>query len=286
MSRFARLAHLHALVLAAAAAAPVPSSAGPIPVDLELALVIDVSGSVSPPEFALQRDGYVKAFESPAIQQQIADLGPSGGIAVSVFLFGTRAEQKIGWSQLTTAANAAQFASLVKALAYEDLGSTNIAGAIGAASAAIGLESNLIQYFVGRRAAIDVSGDGKQNTDRDGGVAGCNGALVDRAACLTVIDAARDAAAKAGIAINGLPITDDVPDLLGYYQAHVITSGGFALPARFENFEPAVQAKVLREVARVSEPGSLALAAFALAALAAFAPSRRARRAPGAALRR
>ena len=45
--------------------AAAPSQA--VPVDTELALLVDVSGSVSGAEFNLQRQGYIDAFNNPAV---------------------------------------------------------------------------------------------------------------------------------------------------------------------------------------------------------------------------
>jgi hypothetical protein len=78
---------------AAAVAAPLALAATPshaVNVGLELALLIDVSGSVDPTEFALQRDGYVNAFNSLAVQSAIAN-SVGGAIAVTLIQWSGRA---------------------------------------------------------------------------------------------------------------------------------------------------------------------------------------------------
>ncbi len=55
-----------------------------VDVDLELILAVDVSGSISPDELELERNGYVAAFRDPGLIAAIAD-GELGGIAVTYF---------------------------------------------------------------------------------------------------------------------------------------------------------------------------------------------------------
>lgn len=83
------------------------------PVALELSLLIDTSGSVDSSEFALQRNGYVNAFNSAAVQTAIANL--SGGIAVNLIQWSgaNQQAQVVGWTHVTDAASAAAFATNV-----------------------------------------------------------------------------------------------------------------------------------------------------------------------------
>jgi hypothetical protein len=68
--------------------------AGPIAVDLQLVLAIDVSGSVNANEFALQRNGYVNAFQNTVIQNAIT-AGPLGRIAATyVYWAGAGSQQQ------------------------------------------------------------------------------------------------------------------------------------------------------------------------------------------------
>jgi hypothetical protein len=82
------MAMKHPKKLKAALAAAVASTtlffaapASAIPVALELALLVDVSGSVDAGEYALQKGGYVAAFQDPGLLAAIAGL--PGGIAVT-----------------------------------------------------------------------------------------------------------------------------------------------------------------------------------------------------------
>ncbi|MFQ5783790.1 MAG: DUF1194 domain-containing protein [Alphaproteobacteria bacterium] len=241
------------------------------PVDLELALVLDLSGSVSQVEFALQRNGYVTAFNDPAVKNAIQALGDAGtgGIAVSVFYFATSTAapngQQIGWTQLQSAADSAAFATMLNGLTGSGpsgggFGLTNIASGIDLGVSSIGSNT-----FDSSRLTIDVSGDGKQNTNR-AGTATCS---FTSTTCLGAIHGARDDAATAGITVNGLAIVTDFADLLTYYQNNVITPDGFAVNATsFTAFAPAVKDKIFREITgEAPEPGTLALFAAGLLGL-------------------
>jgi hypothetical protein len=113
--------------------------------------------------------------------------------------------------------------------------------------------------YIGQ-AVIDVSGDGAQNFDATNGPATASGA--------------RDAAAALGVKINGLPILGE-PGLLQWYTNNVITANGFVAPAAsFNDFNSAVQRKIVREIKGDGVPGPLPI----LGAGLAFGFSRRLRK--------
>ena len=66
--------------------------------------------------------------------------------------------------------------------------------------------------------------------------------------------AARADALVAGIAINGLPILNEEPDLEAFYRAFVIGGpGAFCIPARdYRDFREAIRDKLVREIKLVS----------------------------------
>jgi hypothetical protein len=106
------------------------------------------------------------------------------------------------------------------------IGETAIADALRFAS-----EQLAYGPFQGTRQIIDVSGDGPTNAGADP-------------------DPLRDAAALAGITINGLAILNEVPRLDRYYAEHVI--GGpdaFIMAAKgYGDFAHAIRLKLLREI--------------------------------------
>ncbi len=241
---------------AASAAVMMVAMAGPAraaPVSLELVLSIDVSGSVSAGEFNLQRNGYVAAFQSAALQNAIL-AAPGGSIAATFVQWSsaTQQQQSVGWTLIDSAASADAFATSIENSARAFSGGTAVAAAI---TYSAGLFNN--NGYEGSRLIIDLSGDGTDN------------AVNTRAA--------RDAAVAAGITINGLPIGGNAINT--FYANNVIGGpGAFFEPANdFADFAAAVQRKLEREVVGVVPvPGALPLLASGLLALGVLARRRKA----------
>jgi hypothetical protein len=197
------------------------------PVALELVLAVDASGSVDISEFDLQTHGLASAFRDPEVIAALEGFAPAG-IAVALVQWSGRRQQMmvIDWTLVRDRPSALAFAETVEATGRWLLGETAIADAL-----AFGMELLGRNRFEGARRTIDISGDGPTNAGGDP-------------------DPVRDAAAAAGITINGLAIVNEIPTLDIYFAEHVI--GGpdaFLLIAKdYHDFAYAIRQKLLREI--------------------------------------
>jgi Protein of unknown function (DUF1194) len=196
-------------------------------VDLELVLAIDSSGSVDFQEFELQARGIAHAFRDPEVIEAIEGAAPNG-IAVSLVQWSGRRQHlvTIDWTLITDATSAEALATRVDAMGRVLIGETAIADALRFAHEQLGSGP-----FQGARQIIDLSGDGATNAGGDP-------------------DPFRDAAALAGITINGLAILNENPRLDRYYAEHVIGGpAAFIMAAKdYDDFAHAIRLKLLREI--------------------------------------
>jgi hypothetical protein len=220
-------------------------SAWAVPVGLELVLLVDVSGSVNATEYALQKQGYVDAFNSAAVQATI--LGSVGGaIAVTYVEWSGDGQQQqvVNWTLINSVGTAETFADAIEAgLRAFNGGNTAIQAAMSFGG---GLFDN--NGFEGARLVLDVSGDGADNN-----TSSCDTTANPRCGA--------DIALGLGVnTINGLAILGET-GLLDYYEDNVASgTGGSAVAVNsFDDFGVAIQGKLQREIAPVPEPGTLLL---------------------------
>ncbi len=245
------------------------SHAQAVPVGTELLLLADVSGSLDAADFALQRDGYVAAFQNPGVHNLIAST--SGGIAVSLVYWSSTQNQVVSWTHITDAASSNAFASSIAAASRPSSGSTYMTDAL---TFGTGLFAS--NGFEGDRLVIDVSGDGSETGK-------CS---YTDPSCVPLQNA-RDAAFSAGIdTINALWIEDEAQpstrdffcldvscdiNPVNYGNTNVIGgSDSFqTVVSSFAGFEDAIVAKIKRELAppALPEPTTLALMGLGLAGL-------------------
>ena len=213
----------------------------PIEVDLALVLAVDVSTSMDPDEQNLQRQGYVEAFHSPAVQEAIR-AGALGRIAVTyVEWAGAHPRFQsvvVPWTVLERPADGIAFADRLARAPVNRAAGTSISEAIG-----LGMALLSSDRVVAARQVIDISGDGSNNQGR-------------------LVTEVRDEAIARGITINGLPITLKEPDrrenatLEAYYRDCVIGGpGAFMISVRErKQLLTETKSKIVREIAGLTEP--------------------------------
>ncbi len=220
-------------------------------VDLLLALAMDVSRSMDQPKFLLQREGYAAAIMNPQVLNAIRS-GPHQRIAVCFIDWSGPGQQQlvIDWSVVDSAAAARRFGDQIFETSRSFYDSTSIAGGIGFAATQIARAP-----FAAEREAIDVSGDGTNNSGRD-------------------VRFARDQVVAKGITVNGLVILTDIQlarnpqhtnppgGLEKYYRDNVIGGpGSFVMVAEdFSAFGRAMVKKLIAEIAWRPAPSRTALA--------------------------
>ena len=208
--------------------------------DVALLLAVDCSYSIGGREFRLQLDGLAAAFREPAIQAAIT-AGPEAAAAVAVMEWsgGTTQIPVVPWTRVDGAGTAEALAgSMAAATRRTAEGATSLGGALRG-----GLRLHEASPFAARRRVIDVSGDGRHNEGPP-------------------LAEARAAAVAAGLTVNGLAITREVPTLDRYFEAELIGGpGAFVERADdYAGFAAAIRRKLLREL---GQPGTAGLDAQA-----------------------
>ncbi|MCB1678763.1 MAG: DUF1194 domain-containing protein [Halioglobus sp.] len=216
------------------------SHANAIPVDMELSLVIDVSGSVSGDEYNLMMDGYANAFRDGTIQNNIlsTDGGDVGSIAVNAVFFATDFYSTAldTFSLLDSAASINAFADILDTFVRPGSGGTRVYNGMNQATALLSADNG----YESSNLVMDVSGDGTSSS--------------------SATQSARDAAAAAGITVNGITIGS--LGINDFYTNNVITANGFAIHATdFDGFSSGIQTKLRIETGggEVPAPATLLL---------------------------
>jgi hypothetical protein len=211
-----------------------------VPVALELVIAIDVSASVDKREFELQVKGISEAFAHPEVIAAIKSLG-SAGMAVALVQWSSpeRSTVVLPFTHVYDRRTSKAFGFLIGLMQRRDTAGTT------AMAHAVQLAADLIERneFAGDRRAIDVSGDGRNNTPPD-------------------MEMVRDYVVNRGFTINGLAILSDDPELDKYYRRSLI--GGqdafMEVAATFEEFAGAMRRKLTREMypplSRIPHDGS------------------------------
>jgi hypothetical protein len=209
-------------------------------VDMLLVLAADVSRSVTPPKFKLQREGAAAAITHPDVVSAITS-GPNRRIAVCFVEWATAGQHSvvIDWTVIGDGGAARSFGDRLVEAPRSFAGSTSISSAIDFAVSQLERAP-----FISERRVIDVSGDGNNVSGR---------AVTD----------ARDEAVAWGVTINALviltPIAESIrPDhtnppggLEKYFRDNVIGGpGSFTIVAEgHESFGRSLTKKLIQEIA-------------------------------------
>lgn len=170
----------------------------------ELFLSLDVSGSISDPNFTLYKNGYVNAFNNAAVQAKIADTFDKGGLAIAVGQWSTTAFSPpvIDWKHITDLTTngvngGTSLSSFIAALSIMPRQGSSLTCVDCGMNAAI-TEINTNDYFTTRAngRVIDISTDGVGNVEA------CQG-NVSVAQCAQT---RRAEAVASNIIINGLGV--------------------------------------------------------------------------------
>lgn len=194
--------------------------------DTALVLTIDVSNSVDVGEYRLQVDGLADALRDPEIVETM--IRTETAVAVVQWSGEDRQELTIPWVRIRTALDADNLATRARLMQRAFVLSDT------APAEAIYFSLGLFDAVPDcTRKVIDVSGDGTPNGGSD-------------------VRAARNAAERAGVTINGIAIESMGIAITNFYRSAIITRNGFVMTARTHREYPAaIRAKILREISRI-----------------------------------
>ncbi len=160
-------------------------------VDVALVLAGDASGSMTPYEHHIEREGMAEALRDPAVLEAIR-LNAIGRIAVTYVEWAGPNEQwqLVPWTIVDNVKSADAFAA---ALTSAPL----VGGHLTSLSAALLFASRLFRTsgVIADRAVIDISGDGPNNAGPS-------------------MELARDAVVAEGVTVNGLAIAGPTPPIV------------------------------------------------------------------------
>ena len=238
MNRRQMLASTAAALTSLLPAVPVRAA---VPVDLLLVMAVDVSGSITPEEALLQRQGYRAAMTDPEVLAAITS-GPRGAIAVAYIEWAAvdRQSLTIPWTRIAGSTDGGAWADRLDKSPQQSIRWTSLSGALTFSSQVLD-ESP----FASSRRVIDVSGDGPNNSGPPP-------------------EPVRDRLVGQNVTINGLPIRNprytfglaEGQTIEGYYRDSVIGGDGafFILASDFSAFGQAIRRKLIQEIAWQAAP--------------------------------
>jgi len=230
------------VVMALTAFVPAVVPAQDLPeVDTALVISVDVSNSVDATRYQLQLEGIAKALEDEAVIEAILT-GGRGSILLSLVMWADKPKIMVPWTKIGSKEEALALAALVRKLPREEGEFTCMSGMMRM------IADKVVTQIPAQatRIVVDVSGDGKDNCNRE-----------------EPVDVVRDELVASGVIINGLPILEgDGPTLEGWYRDYVVGgTGAFVLPAKgFADFGNAIRQKFVIEISGIPPPSKYAKA--------------------------
>ncbi|MBW9115875.1 DUF1194 domain-containing protein [Rhizobium cauense] len=205
-------------------------------VDVALVLAVDGSGSINDDEYAFQKSAIAAAFRD---QEVLATLTNAGLVAVSAVFWGDGefSTQKLDWFVIANGNGAEPFALAMEANRRKVFGNTDIGNGMWSA-----LDLLSDPRFCAIKTVINVSGDGKET-------------VAPKRRQTPSLYQARKRAAAMGTTVNGLVVSDEEPDLFGYYEKRVILGeDAFVMEVRsFADYAEAIRRKLIRELSPPTE---------------------------------
>lgn len=199
-------------------------------VDTALVVSVDVSNSVDETRYKLQMEGIAKALEDDSVIDAILT-GGRGGILISLVTWADRPKIALPWVKIGSKEDALKVAQQIRKLQRETGEFTCVSGMMRM------IADKVVTQIpaAANRIVIDVSGDGKDNCNRE-----------------EPVETVRDELVASGVIINGLPILegDEGATLEGWYRDYIVGgSGAFVLPAQgFGDFGRAIRQKFVIEI--------------------------------------
>jgi Protein of unknown function (DUF1194) len=212
-------------------------------VDTALVVSVDVSNSVDDVRYKLQMEGIASALEDPSVVDAILT-GPNASILLSLVTWADKPKISIPWVKIGSKDEAAEVARRIRKLPKEGGEFTCVSGMLRTIADKVVTQIPM----KANRVVVDVSGDGKDNCNRE-----------------ETPEAVRDELVSSEVIINGLPILEggDKDSLETWYRDHVMGgTGAFVLPANgFGDFGRAIRQKFVIEISgQPSMPANLSAA--------------------------
>jgi hypothetical protein len=207
-------------------------------VDTALVVSVDVSNSVDDTRYKLQMEGIAAALEDKSVVDAILT-GPNSSIMLSLVTWADRPKVSLPWTRIGSREDAAEVARRIRKLPKEGGEFTCVSGMMRMIADKVVTQIPM----KAQRVVVDVSGDGKDNCNRE-----------------ETPDMVRDELVASQVIINGLPILEgeDKESLEQWYRDNVMGgTGSFVLPANgFSDFGRAIRQKFVIEISGAPAPAT------------------------------